>query len=225
MDYYVNERLEWEPCPPASMLRRRLPWERRHYDGHRDAGDGLRLLAELPEWPTDAGSEKRLASMHAKFRALANYDVSHGAVLLGPTGCGKTTTQVHIACRLIQRGLEQGRGWPRMRFIKATDLALARRKTPLGEDEAPLVRDAMNAQLLFLDDLGQEHSGTDTAIWETLDHRYDKGRPTIVTSGLTTEQFTERYGEAFTRRILTTRGVEGRIYSAFARPALAVARG
>ena len=77
----------------------------------------------------------------------------------------------------------------------------ARREFALGKGEATLVTECLDARLVVLDDIGQEASRGDTAIWDVVDGRYTKCRPTIVTSGLSPVELSDRYGAAFVRRL------------------------
>lgn len=140
---------------------------------------------------------------------------SGSLLLLGPTGYGKTITAVALAHRVIDKALsildnavplDSGQALAAvrlargLRFVVGTDLALARRRHPLGEGEAPLVTECEEASMLVLDEIGYE-AQHDTAAFDVLDQRYRKSRPTVVTSGLTHAAFSQRYGDAFARRL------------------------
>jgi DNA replication protein DnaC len=54
------------------------------------------------------------------------------------------------------------------------------------------------AHLVILDDLGKEHRGNGWATGSVeafLRHRYDRGRPTFLTTNLTADGLSARYGE------------------------------
>lgn len=110
------------------------------------------------------------------------------ALLIGPTGCGKTS----------------GAGWIMGdfggRLIRATDLATAYKRYPLGEGLPTEVEVACSRQVIVLDDVGAERDVT--TIQEVLDHRYSRGYPTVVTSGLTHEELIAHLGMAYYRRII-----------------------
>ncbi|HEX8789315.1 MAG TPA: hypothetical protein VF765_00080, partial [Polyangiaceae bacterium] len=57
------------------------------------------------------------------------------------------------------------------------------------------------ADLLLLDDLGTECNTADNAVPHVIYARYNAGRPTWVTTGITASAVTQRYGEGITRRI------------------------
>jgi DNA replication protein DnaC len=129
-------------------------------------------------------------------------------VLLGPTGCGKSTTAVAILWRLADdafRACLEKRSGRELDvtgcafWIAAYELVRARKEHPLGHGEAPTIERARDASILVLDDLGNEPP--DTVIFELLDVRYLRGSPVIVTSGLDPSSIRERYGDALWRRI------------------------
>jgi hypothetical protein len=158
--------------------------------------------------------------------------VSGSAVLWGQTGTGKTITAVALMHRLIDHVLRNDvdrsllRFVAGMRFVSALDLALDRRKHPLGKAEAPLIETAKRASLLVLDEVGYEifDPSKDTALFEIANERYGKeNKPTIMTTGLDFrlhapngdtpkgekwERFVDRYGEALWRRFYEPNGVE-----------------
>lgn len=58
--------------------------------------------------------------------------------------------------------------------------------------------DWLNVRILIIDDLGKEYGSKydDTSFDEILRIRYDKGLPTIVTTNVLLEQWSDKYGEA-----------------------------
>ena len=134
-----------------------------------------------------------------------------GSVLLaGPTGIGKTAVARALVRRLGKEAVEQDNppvplGFvERIEFMSMHDIACARRNSPLGA-EAPMIVDAFRASLLVVDEVGFEQAQPGL-FFEILNKRYDAGAPTIVTTGLTIDDFRKRYGAAALRRI-TDRGI------------------
>lgn len=140
-------------------------------------------------------------------------------VLWGRTGAGKTIAAVALMHRILDHVLRNDvdrqmlRFAAGMRFVSALDLALDRRKHPLGKAEAPLVELAKKASLLVLDEVGYEvfEPGRDTTLFEIANDRFGKSqKPTIMTTGLDFrrdgrpvegwDRFVSRYGEALWRR-------------------------
>lgn len=112
------------------------------------------------------------------------------AVLLGPTGCGKTTAAKLLGL-LAQRPLT---------WLRAFDLGQCERRHGLGDGEPPEITTGRKADHLVLDDVGNER---DTGpLSDVLDYRYSRGLPTIVTTGLTKTGLRDHIGAAFVRRIV-----------------------
>lgn len=134
---------------------------------------------------------------------------SGSAILLGPTGVGKTAAMVALMNKILDavesKPMPESKArWAcGMLFTSAADLVVARRNAALGA-ESPAVEKAVDCSILFLDELGFEAKST--VPFEVVDHRYLAGRPTIITSGLTQPELLTKYGAAFVRRI-TDRGV------------------
>jgi DNA replication protein DnaC len=120
--------------------------------------------------------------------------------LLGPATAGKTSLAVAIASAWI--GVHAR---PAV-FVAAVDLGLARQQHGLGDGEPRIVRHAMSAALLLLDDVGQEAEFGSPAVAHAIQSRYDRVKPTLATSGLTVEQLVSRYGAGVGRRLVETAG-------------------
>jgi hypothetical protein len=110
-------------------------------------------------------------------------------VLGGDTGRGKSCA---AAVALARRpGL----------WVNAPDLA----KIPLDGDSAPDIDARMRATpLLVLDEVGLEHSPSGYAagrICAAITHREGAGKPTVVTTNLSTDQFKEKYGDRIGSRL------------------------
>jgi hypothetical protein len=230
-DNYKPQREAWNPMPPASMLERALAWiyERSSHDGGArypfDVSHVLRTLEGLPEWPRTQTADGRRAKMAPVFVADAEAfdpDSTGNLVLAGPTGTGKTVAALHAVLLLWQRRLAALRPLPNVQFVKHTALASARRNSQLGR-ESQLIEDAISAELLIIDDIGQADD-RDPALFEVIDGRYDAGRLTIATTGLEPHSldkhgFKGRVGEAPLRRLLQTKR-PGKLVSTFTKPKL-----
>jgi DNA replication protein DnaC len=144
-----------------------------------------------------------------------------GRLVCGPTGVGKSVAGVAALRRAHGlRPANMNELWDKdnlgrsLLWVRAFDLPNARLLLKgLGEGEAPLVAAAITADFLVLDDLGWEsrRAGADDVVTEVIAARYDAGRITYATTGLTLAKFTERYGSAIARRLTETAGIRGEV--------------
>jgi DNA replication protein DnaC len=114
------------------------------------------------------------------------------AVLLGPTGVGKTSAMRWLALAVGPLAYE----------IRASRLGNAPRRHGLGEGDAPEIVRARSARVLCLDDLGTEEERDVGTLQEVIDHRYSEGLATITTTGLKQTELTEHLGAAYVRRLV-----------------------
>jgi DNA replication protein DnaC len=120
--------------------------------------------------------------------------------LLGAATAGKTSLAVAMA-----HAWARVQGRPGL-FCAAVDIGVARQQHGLGEGEPPIVRQAMSAPLLVLDDVGQEGEFGIAPVAHVIQHRYDRVKPMIATTGFTVEQLVSRYGAGVARRLIETAG-------------------
>ena len=136
-------------------------------------------------------AERALLSprIEPKLRAALKAHPTPCALFLGPTGCGKTS-----AARWVMVAHP-------CHMVRARDLATAARRHGLGEGYPPEVERSRERGLLVIDDVGSE--GTDVAaLQDILDHRYSRGYPTLVTTGLTDLGLRAHLGAPYYRRIV-----------------------
>jgi DNA replication protein DnaC len=168
--------------------------------------------ASLPAWDhADLALGSRCPAHRDLLALVARWTRADGNVLLlGKTGAGKSTSAVAGAKRILRRAeaqvlpVDEMAFAVRLRFVRGRDLVADARNHPLGSrGDPPLFRAAERASLLILDEVGFEppdvQAGT---IARLLERRYDdKSKRTWATSGLTKEQFAERYGAALGRKM------------------------
>lgn len=163
-----------------------------------------RARKTLPTWPYARFG-------HPSFRADATLvDVARGwrlterigLTLIGPTRRGKSSLAVALCVDRMDRATttEQVRLAAGIRYMLASDLDKARSEHALGRDEAPLVRSALRATVLVLDDLGKEKTKGEV-LTHVLEKRYTLDLPNIITSELTLRQLGDRYGLSDRRRV------------------------
>ena len=134
-------------------------------------------------------------------------------VLLGDTGCGKTTAAVALARGLLDlaRESEVVRAVSGIRFRSALELHNTRLdhgregfRAERIRSDPPMVAKAKTTSLLILDEVGFEPEARRDELPVVLDimqQRYNAGLVTIVTSGLSEQGLVRRYGEATKRRM------------------------
>lgn len=197
----------WSSIPPAVLSDEELAREEKRARGVEASTIRRRLPA--------AFAETQIGDLVPRIREGALSDAArawdprrHGNVLLlGATGVGKSTAAAVLFLRLLRQGWrEGGASWElarRMQWFRVEQLERTMREFPLGKGECPEYAAAHAASVLFLDDLGWERDPKATGA--ILAERYDAPGLTVITSGLTREELTERYGAAVVRRMLTHR--------------------
>lgn len=138
-------------------------------------------------------------------------------LLLGDSDSGKSVAAGILYRSLLARAVVSGgNDWDRvqsMYWFGAERLDGARRTHGAGRGDAPEIIDACNARLLFLDDAGWDESPR--AVSEVLDVRYDRGWPTVITSGKTAVELYKHYGDAVARRMVDAGGKRSTIVDCF----------
>lgn len=113
------------------------------------------------------------------------------------SGVGKTASAV-AASRALS---PDGRG----QFVRASALVESMREMPYGQTSEAMSR-ARSTVLLVLDDLGIEAQSEQARewlcelVWRRADHERP-GRVTIVTTSLSPDQVSQRYGDGMSRRL------------------------
>ncbi len=186
-----------EPCADAEVVRRR-------------ARDVLSSIPASFRWARLGVPElkKRVGATSVQIkRAYDSVVEGRPIVIVGEPGSGKTSLGVALLRSLVERGLRKGAPEIEVRralsagFFSAYDLARDRARHKLGEGEAPLVEDAMLARVALLDDIGSEPEGQLSAVTDVIYTRHAHGLPTWITTWMTQEDATRRYGGGISRRI------------------------
>ena len=125
--------------------------------------------------------------------------------LVGGAGSGKTSIAAAMLGDLVALAVAHNGPAARLSrsalWVSAPALARARAAHPLGEGEAPLVRRCLAASLLIVDDVGFERQDMSGAVGEVLYERHSQELHTWSTTGFTSAQLAERYGDGVKRRL------------------------
>lgn len=168
-------------------------------------------------WAFDGGGAllaERVRLSNSWVRAAIERPPTGHMVLVGSTGMGKTSLAVAMLDAWVRAAPSTRHG---AMFLETGWLSRARARHKLGQDEAPLVEQAMTAPLLVLDDLGGggEREDRDGCIADVVWTRTNHDRPLWVTTGLAAEGTTDderlrslvaslgrKYDGGFARRVV-----------------------
>jgi hypothetical protein len=166
--------------------------------GMREATDAM----QIPRRYADALDHLSARVRNPAARQLAAQSLGARALVArGYAGVGKTTFAAGVALLTARTAIEAGRRPPRILFVTAIDLGLARSQHRLGAGEADLVSAATDADILIVDDLGAEAVRDVDAISTVIHARYNSALPTWVTTALSDAEVASRYGGGIERRI------------------------
>lgn len=193
----------------AVIAHARAAQERRNAPPITDAAERYqRLRPVLERLPAGMRAPSR-SELEARInprilRAVTGWRWGDGnLVLLGATGSGKTSGAAHLVRRLCfeaaARGGDEFERAQLIRWQSCRALSEVARETRLGTGIPEDVLRCQNARLLVLNDLGQ-HDDTVT-LERILDERYERGWPTVTTTGLAPTQLDSVFGDALARRI------------------------
>lgn len=148
------------------------------------------------------GTEEGITACKAYAEAFEIGKTAGGLFLFGPFGAGKTHLGVATARAIVERTLVRVVFKSTIGLMMEIKANFGRRRAPDDDTKDPVTM-ALEAELLILDDLGQEapsefNQGTMAGIiW----HRYDQNLPTIITSNQADAQLKERLGGGLVSRL------------------------
>ncbi|MCS4310235.1 DNA replication protein DnaC [Pseudomonas sp. BIGb0381] len=176
-----------------------------------DAGIPARFTAcTLSNWSADAPAKAQaLAACGGFVEAFEeNFAVGRSAMLLGTVGTGKT----HLGTAMLQAVIRQhalaglvglyATAGSIIRDVKAT---FGNR----GRTEADVYADLIRPDLLVIDEVGVQH-GTDferQVLFEVINGRYEKIKPTIVVSNLGVTELRQYLGDRAVDRLRDKSGI------------------
>lgn len=150
---------------------------------------------EVPELAARVHPVRHDGAQATPGEAIAAMLAHPGVVVLrGPPGAGKTSLLVAALRAAWDRG-------DSVAFADAHLLGTARIQHAAGQGEAPYVERAMQAELLALDDLGQERQTQNNAVADVLLQRHAEDLPTWITTGEGFDALAAKYGGGVARRI------------------------
>lgn len=153
------------------------------------------MTFEIPRRFREPSALVALKRIDQRLRALAaRWDGLCGSLVLGPTGCGKSLTAATAGRRVAIANSSET--W--VRWVRADYLSRLLSERGASDQVETLVR----ARVLVLDELGYER--WPELVLEVIGSRYDRGLPTMVTSGLKLAKVLDRYGDATVRKVTET---------------------
>lgn len=161
-------------------------------------GDRMAARRRIPEAFADAHLD---AEWLAKLIGVDVIERAKGAgfqraAFIGPPGAGKTS----LAAAMFRSAIDRTKRPRWYRWTSGHALAKARVSASLG-DEAPLVQQALDADLLVIDELGGEEPRHATSVSEVIYERHAENRPTWITTGVSPKVIADRYGGGIARRV------------------------
>lgn len=148
-------------------------------------------LFATPERYRTKEAEDALVSIDERLlRFSAEWDGFYGALLTGPTGCGKSLAAATALRRVTLDHPRYWAAWVRSDIL--TRLAASR------DHQGDIAR-VKSCHVVVIDELGYERFPE--AVLEMIGDRYDRNLPTVVTTGLDPAALLARYGDATARKI------------------------
>lgn len=122
---------------------------------------------------------------------------SESLLFLGKTGLGKTHLSTSIAVAVIEKGYD-------VVYASAPSLFLSLEAEKFGREADIPLKEVEEADLLILDDLGSENQSPlhVNFLYQVINARMVKGRPTIINTNLSVREIKERYTDRVASRLL-----------------------
>ena len=141
----------------------------------------------------------KIASYCEKYAQMFTMD-SPSILMLGATGLGKTHLSLAIAKEATKKGYQ-------VLYCTAQDVLRNIEREHFSRDNTDdqTLQTVLNTDLLVLDDLGAEFptSFSSAAVYNIVNTRLSFGRPTIISTNLTSQELESRYSERVVSRLLT----------------------
>jgi DNA replication protein DnaC len=176
-----------------------------------DAGIPDRFMGcTLDNWSAEASAQvQALAACGGFVEAFGeNFAVGRSAMLLGTVGTGKT----HLGAAMLQAVIRE-HAHDGLRGLYATAGSIIRDVKATfgnrGRTEADVYADLIRPDLLVIDEVGVQH-GTDferQVLFEVINGRYEKIKPTIVVSNLGVTELRQCLGDRAVDRLRDKSGI------------------
>lgn len=135
------------------------------------------------------------------FGAFGNMENSkRNLMFIGPTGLGKTHLSSAIAYEVIQKGFD-------VLYDTAQNILYSFEKdrfSKAGTFDSDIIERYMTCDLLIIDDLGTEYSGTMSvsSLYNIINSRLIETKSTIISTNLDTQGMSRKYDDSIVSRIL-----------------------
>lgn len=142
--------------------------------------------------------ENMVRIYHSCKRFCDSFDEqTKGLVFYGPTGLGKTFLSSAIAKELMDKGKT-------VVYVRATKMFSINEDYRFGRNtDRAAINNIYNADLLIIDDLGTEPSGSNNVsfLFDVINERIAGGKKTIINTNLQINEITKMYSMRFTSRL------------------------
>lgn len=147
-----------------------------------------------------SGEDRRIMERILSFakQYAAGFTPSSGNILmLGRTGLGKTHLSLAIANEVLQKGYS-------VLYDSVINILFKIQKESFSYDKnSEMLDTVMDVQLLILDDLGTEYENKmySSTIYNIVNTRLNRGKPTIISTNMDFKQIAARYDERVVSRL------------------------
>jgi DNA replication protein DnaC len=157
------------------------------------------------------GDAKAFATMQRNFERIKRYaedfsvtpdaKASESLLFLGGTGLGKTHLSTAVAARLIERGFDV---YYNSAVGMISDFEFRRFGNGVAQSDGDNTARYTECDLLIIDDLGTEvvNQFTLSCLYHVLNTRLNLGKPTLISTNLTSADLQKLYSDRITSRLI-----------------------
>ena len=142
-----------------------------------------------------ASMEKAFSTMK-RFAEGFSSNTTDSWLFVGPTGLGKTHLSTAVGIKVISRGYD-------VEYKTIQSLIDDFEEVQFKGEKSDRIRNYYDCDLLIIDDLGCELSTqfTVSCIYNIINARMNKRKPTLISTNLTQKELRDRYGDRITSRL------------------------